>query len=174
HRSHDGKGSGRTRCCCRPPIRQRGPTMRYVVAFTLGLSVAGFLSAGEFQFRDQELPTKLAIGYAVRLLDMNADQRPDICIVDKERILWLENPNWTEHVILQGQTLADNVCFAPYDIDGDGRLDFAVGADWHPANTKSGGTIEWITGGKNPAGQWALHAIAEQPTTHRMNFADLD
>ena len=138
------------------------------------MSAAGSLLAGEFQFRDQELPTKLAIGYAVRLVDMNGDQRPDICIVDKERILWLENPNWTEHVILQGQTKADNVCFAPYDIDGDGKLDFAVGADWHPANTKSGGTIQWISGGKNPAGQWALYPIAEQPTTHRMNFADLD
>src|SRR5262245_52706177 len=148
--------------------------MRYVFAVLLLLSATCPLPAGEFQFRDQELPTKLAIGYAVRLRDMNDDQRPDICIVDKERILWLENPNWTEHVILQGQTKADNVCFAAYDIDGDGKLDFAVGADWHPTNTRSGGTIQWITGGKNPAGSWILHPIAEQPTTHRMNFADLD
>src|SRR5947208_3719694 len=131
-------------------------------------------SAADFQFRDQELPTRLTVGYAVRLLDMNDDRRLDICIVDSERILWLENPSWTEHVILQGQTKKDNVCFAPYDIDGDGRLDFAVGADWQPANTKSGGTIQWITGGQNPAGQWAVHPIMEYPTTHRMNFADLD
>jgi len=130
--------------------------------------------AAEFQFRDQELPTRLTVGYAVRLLDMNGDQRLDICIADSDRILWLENPNWTEHVISQGQTKKDNVCFAPYDIDGDGRLDFAVGADWQPSNTKSGGTIQWITGGKSLDGPWTLHPIGEQPTTHRMNFADLD
>jgi hypothetical protein len=133
-----------------------------------------FVSAGEVQFRDQELPTKLGVGYAVRLSDMNDDKRLDICIVDTERILWLENPNWTEHVILQGQTKKDNVCFAPYDIDGDGRLDFAVGADWQPTNTKSGGTLQWITGGKNPIGQWTLYPIGEYPTIHRINFADLN
>jgi hypothetical protein len=134
-------------------------------------------TAAEFQFRDQELLTRLTVGYAVRLLDMNGDQRLDIAIVDSERILWLENPNWNEHVILQGQTKKDNVCFAPYDIDGDGRLDFAVGAAWQPGSpdaTKTGGTIQWVTGGKNPTGPWTLHLIGEYPTTHRMNFADLD
>jgi hypothetical protein len=131
-------------------------------------------TGAEVPLQDQELGTRLTVGYAVRLLDMNGDTRLDIAIVDSDRILWLENPNWTEHVILQGQTKKDNVCFAPYDIDGDGQFDFAVGADWQPANTKSGGTIQWITGGKQPAGSWALHPIGEQPTTHRMNFADID
>jgi hypothetical protein len=137
----------------------------------LGLSA---LQAADIPFRDQELPTRLGVGYAVRLIDLNGDQRLDICIVDSERILWLENPNWNEHVILQGGTKKDNVCFAPADIDGDGHLDFAVGADWQPANTKSGGSIQWITGGANPSGAWKLHPIGEYPTTHRMNFADLD
>ena len=132
------------------------------------------LMGADIEFKDQELPTKLTVGYAVRLVDMNGDRRLDIAIVDSERILWLENPNWAEHVILQGQTKKDNVCFAPYDIDGDGQLDFAVGADWRPADTKTGGTIQWITGGKDPAGRWKLHPIGEHPTTHRMNFADLD
>jgi hypothetical protein len=148
--------------------------MRTALALLLLLPFAGWLSAAEFEFRDQELPTRLTVGYAVRLLDMNDDGRLDICIVDSDRILWLENPNWTEHVISQGQTKKDNVCFAPYDIDGDGRLDFAVGADWQPSNTKSGGTIQWITGGPSLDGPWKLHPIGEQPTTHRMNFADLD
>src|SRR5438093_4194837 len=142
--------------------------------FVLLSLFASWLAAAEFSFRDQELPTRLTVGYDVRLIDMNGDKRLDIAIVDSDRILWLENPNWNEHVILQGQTKKDNVCFAPYDIDGDGRLDFAVGADWQPTNTKSGGTIQWITGSNNPAGQWMLHPIMEYPTTHRMNFADLD
>lgn len=148
--------------------------MQRILALVLLAGFAPLASGADFEFRDQELATRLTVGYAVRLLDMNGDQRLDICIVDSDRILWLENPNWTEHVISQGQTKKDNVCFAPYDIDGDGRLDFAVGADWQPANTKSGGTIQWITGGKNLDGPWTLHPIGEYPTTHRMNFADLD
>ncbi len=147
--------------------------IRAAVFSTFVMLAAGAIAA-EVEFKDQELPTKLTVGYAVRLIDINGDQRLDIAIVDSDRILWLENPNWTEHVILQGQTKKDNVCFAPHDIDGDGQLDFAVGADWRPADTKTGGTIQWITGGKTPAGSWSRHPIGEHPTTHRMNFADLD
>ena len=92
------------------------------------------LQADEIILRDQELPTRLTVGYAVRLIDMNGDRRLDICIVDSERILWLENPNWDEHILIEKQTKKDNVCFASHDIDGDGQLDFAVGADWRPAD----------------------------------------
>jgi hypothetical protein len=132
--------------------------------------------AVELDFRDQELPTRLTVGYAVRLVDMNGDGRLDIAIVDSDRVLWLENPSWQEHVILQGQTERDNVCFAPYDIDGDGQLDLALGAAWQPGRpdaTRTGGTIQWLRGKKEP-GPWTLHPIGSYPTTHRMQFADLD
>ena len=132
-------------------------------------------AGAEIAFKDQELPTKLTVGYAVRLLDMNGDQRLDIAIVDSDRILWLENPNWEEHVISQGQTKRDNVCFAAHDIDGDGHVDFAVGADWRPSDTKTGGTIQWLKGEKSGhfTRHWPLHPIGEHPTTHRMNFAHI-
>lgn len=131
--------------------------------------------AAEPKWEAQELATKLTVGYAVRLLDMNQDQKLDIAIVDSERILWLENPSWQEHILIDaGQTKKDNVCFAPHDIDGDGRLDFAVGADWNPGNTGSGGTIQWIRSTGKPAERWNVLPIGEEPTTHRMIFADLD
>jgi hypothetical protein len=135
--------------------------------------LAGLGQAAEIAFKDQELPTKLGVGYAVRLVDMNDDGRLDICVVDTDRILWLANPNWEEHVLIDKQTKKDNVCFAPADIDGDGKLDFAVGADWKPTNTESGGTIQWIRQGK-PGGLWEVFPIGEEPTVHRMNFADLN
>lgn len=124
-------------------------------------------------FAEQELSTRLGVGYAVRLLDMNDDKRLDICIVDSKRILWLENPNWNEHVLIETPDKTDNVCFAPHDIDGDGRLDFAVGADW-TVNTKAGGTIQWITGGEDATKLWGLHPIGSEPTVHRMQFADIE
>ncbi len=129
----------------------------------------------ELDFREQELDTRLSVGYAVRLLDMNGDRRQDIVVVDSKRIIWLENPNWNLHALTDDKSNRyDNVCFAPADIDGDGRLDFAVGADWQFANTKGGGTIKWIQQGKNPSALWKFHDIGDEPTVHRMRFADTD
>lgn len=139
------------------------------------LATSYVAAAGELDFRGQELSTRLKVGYAVRLLDMNEDKRLDIVIVDSKRILWLENPNWQEHVMVEDESQPfDNVCFAPYDIDGDGRRDFAVGADWQFNNTKSGGTIGWISPGPTPQAPWVYHAISAEPTVHRIQFADVD
>jgi len=133
------------------------------------------IRADELQFRDQELATRLTVGYAVRLIDMNQDGRLDIVIVDSKRLLWLENPNWNEHIMLDTPSQThDNVCFAPHDIDGDGRLDFAVGADWQPNNTASGGSIGWISPGPTVNDPWTYHPIGDEPTTHRMQFLDID
>lgn len=123
-------------------------------------------------FETQELPTQLTVGYAVRVLDVNQDGHLDIAIVDAKRVLWLEGPDWAEHVIYETPDAKfDNVSFAPYDIDGDGLVDFALGADWQPGNSDSGGTIGWLQ--HTPAGPWVYHPIASEPTTHRMNWIAL-
>ena len=153
--------------------------MRPVAQFLL-ISAALFVAtaqlfAGELKFRMEEPDTRLAVGYAVRLIDMNDDGKQDIVIVDSKRFLWLENPTWKEHVMHEDtQARFDNVCFAPADIDQDGDLDFAVGRDWQFTNTKSGGTIGWLEQGEKLADPWRYHPIGEEPTTHRMRFADLD
>lgn len=132
-----------------------------------------WIAASEPEFSPIEPPTRLGVGYAVRLLDMNDDGRLDICIVDQQRILWLENPTWKEHVLIENQTKKDNVCFAPYDIDADGKLDFVLGADW-TLNTKEGGTIQWIRRRPDPTANWEVLPIGEEPTIHRVAFADFD
>ncbi len=143
-----------------------------LIAFGVSL-VTVVANAGEMEFNDLELPTELGVGYAVRLIDMNDDGRLDIAVVDKTRILWLENPSWREHVLISVHARPDNICFAPHDIDGDGKRDFALGADW-TLNTKMGGQIAWITPSENPRDPWRLHPIGEEPTVHRMQWADLD
>jgi hypothetical protein len=147
--------------------------MRSIVLALLTCLAGHAATAQDLSFSGVELPTELGVGYAVRLIDMNDDDRLDIAIVDKTRILWLENPSWEEHVLIEGQTKPDNVCFAPHDIDGDGKLDFAIGADW-TVNPKEGGQIAWITPGKSAAEQWTLYPIGEEPTVHRMQWLDLD
>jgi hypothetical protein len=89
-------------------------------------------------------------------------------------VVWYENPTWKRRTIIEGQTKPDNVCIAAYDIDGDGQLDLALGAEWKPSNTKDGGTIQWLKRGKTLDDPWTLYPIAEEPTVHRMCFADLD
>ncbi len=125
-------------------------------------------------FRMQELDEKLGVGYAVLLADVNGDGKKDIVVVDTNRVLWFENPTWKKHVIIEGGTKADNVCIDAHDIDGDGQIDFALGADWKPFNTKSGGTLQWLKRGKNLDEPWQIFPIDSEPTVHRIHFADID
>jgi hypothetical protein len=66
------------------------------------------------------------------------------------------------------------VCIAPYDIDGDGQVDFALGADWRPSDTLNSGTIQWIRRGDSLDEKWTVYPIGTEPTVHRMRFADFD
>lgn len=106
--------------------------------------------------------------YAVTTADVNADGKLDIVAVSENRVQWYENPSWTKHVLLEDQTEKDNVCIAAHDIDGDGQVDFALGAGW----TKIG-TIQWITRGEHPADSWKVHFIGQETWLHRMSFADV-
>ncbi len=123
------------------------------------------------RFEPQELPVTLQVGYAVRAVDVNNDKKIDIAIVDSKRVLWLENPSWTEHVIYETPDAKfDNVCFAPFDINQDGLVDLAIGSDWQFNNSDSGGDIGWLEQTKQ--GPWQYHLIAHEPTTHRMQWID--
>jgi VCBS repeat-containing protein len=126
------------------------------------------------RFKVQEIENGLKVGYAVLLVDVNHDGKPDVVVVDTTRVVWYENPTWKRRNIIDHQTKPDNVCIAAYDIDGDGKLDFALGADWHPANTKSGGTLQWLKRGKTLDELWTVHSIDSEPTLHRIRFIDVD
>lgn len=108
--------------------------------------------------------------YAVTKADVNGDNQLDIVAVSENRVQWYEAPSWKKHIILEDQTERDNVCIAAHDIDGDGKVDFALGAGWIKANT---GSIQWISRGPNETDKWTVHLIAHERSTHRMSFADV-
>lgn len=155
----------------RSAIRDR-IAIRVVAVSMLAVLSAAAARADAPRFDIQELGEKVTVGYAVSLTDMNADKKRDILVVDSKRVIWFENPSWKVHTIMSAPDEADNVCIAPHDIDGDGRLDVALGADW-TLDTRSGGTIQWFSRPENEGEPWPLHPIGEEPTVHRMRWIDL-
>jgi hypothetical protein len=134
-----------------------------------------FAVSNPITFRPQEIQKEFGIGYAVLLADVNTDGKPDIVAINPTQVVWFENPSWQKHVILDGATNKDNVCIAAHDVNGDGKIDLALGADWHPSNTLSGGTLQWIHRKlDDPGAQWDLTPIAEEPTLHRIRWGDVD
>jgi hypothetical protein len=120
------------------------------------------------EFRMQEIGKDLGVVYAVTTADVNGDKKPDIVIINNKQLLWFENPSWTKHVVAEKITKADNVTVAPLDIDNDGRMDFALGADWQATNTQSGGSLHWV------AADGTVHNIGSEPTLHRIRWMDVD
>lgn len=144
------------------------------LAVVIAIVVGSRIARAEIRFRPQEISQALHVGYAVRVVDMNADGKLDIVVVDTERVIWFANPSWEMHTIVEGQTKHDNVCIAPEDIDGDGKLDFALGADWRPFDTREGGDIMWLRNVGRDDQHWDVFSIGAEPTVHRMQWADLD
>ncbi len=128
------------------------------------------VTAGEIRFEAQELDPAIAkvACYAVSLADVNGDAKPDIVAVTENRVLWYENPTWKPRVIIEDQVERDHVCIAPFDIDGDGQIDFALGAGW----TKIG-TIYWLKRGATLDDKWQVFPIAKEVSTHRMRFGNV-
>lgn len=124
-------------------------------------------------FRTQQIRGDFGVGYAVVSGDVNGDGKLDVLAINGTQLVWFENPSWTMHVILDGVTPKDNVTLAPHDIDGDGRLDVALGAGWNPRDTQGGGTLHWVRQ-HAPGEPWTLHDITSEPTLHRIRWANVD
>ena len=127
------------------------------------------------QFRVVDVQSDWGVIYAVRVADVNADGRPDVVAINPTQLAWFENPSWQRHVIVDGAVPRDHVTIAAHDVDGDGRVEIALGAGWNPRNTTSGGELFLATrsepGGTRP---WTITALGAEPTLHRIRWAMLD
>lgn len=126
------------------------------------------------RFEAQTLDPEIGIGYAVALADMDGDKKPDIVVVNQNRVFWYENPGWEKHVILEDATPRDNVAIAAADLDGDGKAELALGAYWKPSDTVNSGSVHWLARGEDPRKPWKTVDLKPEPTVHRMRWADVD
>jgi len=136
-------------------------------------ALASMVLAVEPKFRTQEIDGKVGIGYGLQLADMNGDKKTDIILCDKDKVVWYENPTWKKHQISGHLTKRDHVCIAARDLDGDGKAEIAVGAQWNigeTSNDKTSGSIFYLNPTANREGNWKPIRLPHEPTTHRMHW----
>ena len=120
-------------------------------------------------FRAVEIDSKIGIGYGITVADVDGDKKPDILLVDKDQVVWYQNPTWKKHVIAEKLTPKDHVCIAAADIDGDGKAEIAVGAEWNPGDTENSGAVFYLIPPADRTQKWEAVKVAAR--TYRPSHA---
>src|SRR4051794_12480426 len=135
--------------------------------------------APEPKFQDLTLDDKVQIGYGVAVADVDGDQLPDILLADKKQFVWYRNPGpakaadptaWHKYLLAENLTPKDNVCIAARDIDGDGKCEIAVGAEWNPGDTENSGAVFYLIAPADRTQLWTPMKLQHEPTVHRMKW----
>jgi hypothetical protein len=145
--------------------------MRSSTCIVLGLALLPFgLFAAQPKFKAVEIDESIEIGYGIAAADVNGDKKPDLVLADKAQIVWYENPSWKKHVIAEKLTQRDHVCIAAADIDGDGKAEIAVGAEWNPGDTVNSGAVFYLVPPADRTQKWEPVKLHHEPTVHRMRW----
>jgi hypothetical protein len=125
-------------------------------------------------FKEQVVDPAAGTGYALTVTDVNADGKPDLVVVTEQpdQVVWYENPSWKRRAIVEKQPPLP-VCIQAIDVDGDGKTELILGADW-PKGPSAAGTV-WLL--QRPADlekPWTPIRLDEQATMHRIRTIDLE
>ncbi|WP_026261809.1 FG-GAP repeat domain-containing protein [Spirosoma panaciterrae] len=165
--------------------------MKNTLSLLLGLSVAlpvwaqtSSTPSGMPNFKVQVVDNQISIGYGLAIGDVDGDGQPDILLADQKEFVWYKNPGarmagdttarWKRYVMAANLTPQDNVCIAARDLDGDGRVEVAVGAGWNPAETDDStksGAVFYLVRPQDPTQRWEAIRLPHEVTTHRMRWA---
>jgi hypothetical protein len=145
--------------------------------FTLIVFALEFLfnKPGDPRFDAQLIDDNVSIGYGLAIGDVDGDKKPDILLADKKQFVWYRNGDWKRFVMVENLTTSDNVCIAARDIDGDGRVEVAVGAQWNPGETSDtlkSGSVHYLLRPKDPTQKWEPVKLHHEPVIHRMRWIE--
>src|SRR5688500_9896595 len=127
----------------------------------------------EPRFEAELIDNNVAIGYGLAIGDVDGDRKPDILLADKKQFVWYRNGDWKRFVMVDNLTTSDNVCIAARDIDGDGKVEVAVGAQWNPSETSDtlkSGAVYYLVRPKDVTQSWKPVQLHHEPVTHRMRW----
>ncbi|MBX3253102.1 MAG: VCBS repeat-containing protein [Chitinophagaceae bacterium] len=135
-----------------------------------------FIFVAQPVFEEQVIDNNISIGYGLALGDVDGDGKPDILLADKKQFVWYRNGDWKKFVMVENLTEFDNVCIAAKDINGDGKVEVAVGAQWNPSETSNdqqSGAVFYLVRPQDPTQLWKPVRLHHEPTTHRMRWVQL-
>ncbi|PSR53769.1 hypothetical protein AHMF7605_09655 [Adhaeribacter arboris] len=136
--------------------------------------IKGFVySAPAPRFEEQTLDKNLSIGYGLAIGDVDGDQKPDILLADQKQFVWYRNGDWKRFVLAENLTERDNVCIAARDLNKDGKVEIAVGAQWNPGETSDtiqSGAVFYLIRPQDPTQKWEAVRLPHEPTVHRMRW----
>ena len=151
------------------------PPILFLLATTLALA-----EPPEPKFTAITLDDKIQIGYGLAIADVDGDGYPDVLLADKRQIVWYRNPGpakardaaaWAKFLIAENLTEHDNVCLAAQDLDGDGKCELAVGAEWNPGDTEHSGAVFYLIAPADRTQRWEpVKFPSVEPTTQRMKW----
>lgn len=125
------------------------------------------------KFEAQTIDPAIQIGYGLATGDVDGDGKPDVLLADAKQIVWYRNGDWKKSVIAENLTEKDNVCIAARDIDGDGKVEVAVGAMWNPGETNDpakSGSVHYLIRPADPTQKWEPVKLHHEVTVHRMRW----
>src|SRR6478735_11212604 len=128
-----------------------------------------FIETTQPKFEAQTIDDNISIGYGLALGDVDGDKKIDILLADKKQFVWYRNGDWKRFVMIENLTEQDNVCIAASDLDGDGKVEVAVGAQWIPSETtdkNKSGSVHFLIRPQDPTQRWTAIPLYHEPTIH--------
>jgi len=136
------------------------------------------LAAGAFaapvEFRPHVIEANIPGGYALLVVDLNKDGKPDVIGLTSRitELAWYENPSWERHVLVGQMTGLVNL--AAHDVNGDGIPELAVESAFSMVAAKSEGLVWLLEPQGDPRGRWKPRQIDALTTSHHLAWADID